>query len=120
MSEKNDLDDAAAPESSEVFEFGESTILQLRNQPFRVDDQYGTMMSVPLPDLEAEVSPFAPEGEAATPVASAAMSPAPSRTDDDDAVARLERKLDLALRQIEQLQQRLDSIDSALTRFLTR
>lgn len=117
MSEKNDLDDAAAPESSEVFEFGESTILQLRNQPFRVGDQYGTMMSVPLPEAEAaDASPFAPETESAP----AAEPPANASAGGDDAIARLERKLDLALRQIEQLQQRLDSIDSALMRALHR
>jgi hypothetical protein len=110
----NSLDDAAAPESAEVFEFGESTILQLRNQPFRVGDQYGTMMSVPLPSLEepseSSESPFADEPQAVAP-----LPVAP-----EDPVARLERKLDLALRHIEALQQRLDSIDAALTRVLHR
>lgn len=98
----NDLDQAAAPETSDVFAFGESTILQMRNQPFRVDDQYGTMMSEPLPQLETEW----PEPGAVMP--------------NDDAFARLEAKLDLALRHIDTLQQRLDSIDSALARVLTR
>lgn len=105
MTDKNDLDDAAAPESSDVFEFGESTILQMRNQPFRVDDQYSTMMSEPLPELESN-------GPDAEPVA---QEPAAG-----DPLARLEAKLDRALQAIETLQQRLDSIDSALARVLNR
>lgn len=109
MNEKSDLDDAAAPSSAEVFEFGESTILQLKSQPFRVGDQYGTMMSVPLPESAAD-SPFAAE-----PPVTAAPAAA-----DEDPIARLEAKLDLALRHIETLQQRLDSIDAAIARALHR
>ena len=105
MSDKNDLDDAAAPESSDVFEFGDSTILQMRNQPFRVGDQYGTVMSEPLPDLES----IRPEAGTDDPA-----------TWEGDPIARLEMKLDRALNQIEALQQRLDSIDSALARILNR
>ena len=104
MTDKNDLDDAAAPDSGEVFAFGESTILQMRNQPFRVgDDQYGTMMSTPLPDV-AEPPSEDPEGPPST----------------DDPLARMERKLDMALRHIDALQHRLESIDAALARVLNR
>lgn len=104
MADKNDLDDAAAPDSGDVFAFGESTILQMRNQPFRVgEDQYGTMMSTPLPDI----APPETEPDGAT-------------SDADDPLARLERKLDMALRHIDALQQRLESIDSALARVLNR
>jgi hypothetical protein len=102
--DKNDLDDAAAPDSGDVFAFGESTILQMRNQPFRVgDDQYGTMMSTPLPDV---------------PAAESELEAAPQAT--ADPLARLERKLDQALRQIDALQHRLESIDAALARVLNR
>ena len=104
MTDKKDLDDAAAPDSGDVFAFGESTILQMRNQPFRVgEDQYGTMMSTPLPDVPLPGS-----------------EPAEEPSGGEDPLVRLERKLDQALRQIDALQHRLESIDSALARVLNR
>jgi hypothetical protein len=109
MSDKSDLDDAAAPDSGDVFAFGDSTILQMRNQPFRVgEDQYGTMMSTPLPDVGA-AEPETPEAMASVPSDGV-----------DDPLARLERKLDMALRHIDALQHRLESIDGALARVLNR
>jgi hypothetical protein len=109
MSDKTDLDDAAAPDSGDVFAFGDSTILQMRNQPFRVgEDQYGTMMSTRLPDV-GEPEPGSAETGAAQESAGV-----------DDPLARLERKLDMALRHIDALQHRLESIDAALARVLNR
>ena len=87
------------PDDENVFEYGDRTIFQLRAQSFAIENDYGTMMG-PLP------TPVLPVVE--TPVIA------------DDPVARLEQKLDLALRQIALLQQKLDSIDVTLARALNR
>lgn len=88
------------PDDENVFDYGDRTIFQLRTQSFAIENDYGTMigpLSTPttLPVVE-------------TPVAV------------DDPIARLEQKLDLALRQIALLQQKLDSMDVTLARALNR
>lgn len=91
------------------FEFGDRTLLALRAQPFAIEHEYGTMIlpagsavpretaEMPLPIVE----PAAPEAEI-------------------DPIARLEQKLDMALRLMQSLQQQLDSIDATLARALNR
>ena len=87
------------PDDENVFEYGDRTIFQLRTQSFAIENDYGTMIG-PVP------APVLPLVE--TPVIA------------DDPIARLEQKLDLALRQIAVLQQKLDSIDVTLARALNR
>ena len=85
-------------EKNEVFSYGDRTIFQLRAQSFAIENDYGTMIGPvarPLPVVEPPV------------VA-------------EDPLARLEHKLDLALRQIALLQQKIDSMDVTLARALNR
>ena len=86
------------PDDEKVFEYGDRTIFQLRAQTFAIENDYGTM-----------IGPVAP-------VLPAVEIPAPAA----DPIARLEEKLDLALRRIDALQQKLDSIDTTLARALNR
>ncbi|HYC91213.1 MAG TPA: hypothetical protein VEO54_18480 [Thermoanaerobaculia bacterium] len=87
------------PDDENLFEYGDRTIFQLRAQSFAIENDYGTMIGpLPTPTLPVvEIPPLA-----------------------DDPIARLEQKLDLALRQIAVLQQKLDSIDVTLARALNR
>lgn len=90
-------------QSDDVFDIGDRTIFQLRSQQFSVGEEFGTMIvRVPSGD----------ETMLVTPVSDA---PAPQ-----DPVAELQRKLDVAFRQIAALQQRIDSMDAMLARFLSR
>ena len=94
------------------FEFGDRTLLALRAQPFAIEHEYGTMIlpatsSVPRETTEMPL-PALPIVEAAAPEA------------EIDPIARLEYKLDAALRLIQSLQQQLDSIDATLARALNR
>ncbi len=82
----------------DVFDYGDRTIFQLRAQAFVAEEDYGTMMGTPAPAL--------PVVEEPVPV--------------EDPIARLEQKLDLALRRLDVLQQKIDSIDSTLARALNR
>lgn len=86
------------PDDEKVFEYGDRTIFQLRAQSFAIENDYGTMIGPVTTTLPAVEAP--------------ALS--------DDPVARLEQKLDLALRRIDALQQKLDSIDTTLARALNR
>lgn len=92
--------------TEDVFEYGDHTILQLRSQPFAVQDDFGTIVTMPL-----ETTPFR---TVAAPLADLGAQEEPDR------IARLEEKLDAALRQIAALQQRLESIDQTLMRTLVR
>ena len=87
------------PNDENVFDYGDRTIFQLRAQSFTIENDYGTMIG-PVPAASLPV--------VETPVIA------------DDPVARLEQKLDLALRQISLLQQKVDSIDATLARALNR
>ncbi|HYH07238.1 MAG TPA: hypothetical protein VEK11_09305 [Thermoanaerobaculia bacterium] len=86
-------------QSDDVFNFGERTIFQLRAQSFTVEEEFGTMAAVPVttPQLVEEL-----------PIAGV------------DPIIQLQQKLDLALRQIAALQQRVDSMDATLARALNR
>jgi hypothetical protein len=88
-------------QNDDLFEYGDRTMFQLRTQSFTIENDYGTMIipgsSIPLPIVEIE-------------------PPA----DVEDPVARLERKLDTALRLIESLQHKIDSMDVTLARALNR
>lgn len=79
------------------FAYGEHTVLQLRAQPFQVEDELGTVLTMPI-DTNVRL-------------------PRPA---EEDGLARLEAKLDLALRQLEKLQQRVESLDLTLARALSR
>ena len=84
----------------DVFEYGDRTIFQLRAQPLTIEEEYGTICSKPTLDIPL-APPMAVEGEG-------------------DRVALLEQKLESALRRIELLQQRVDSMDATLARALNR
>jgi hypothetical protein len=86
----------------DVFEYGDRTIFQLRAQPLAIDEEYGTICSKPTRDLPI-APPMAIDAEPA-----------------GDRVALLEQKLEGALRRIELLQQRIDSMDATLARALNR
>ena len=82
----------------DVFDYGDRTIFQLRAQAFTIEGEYGTMIAPAPPPLPEVEEPAAVE----------------------DPIARLEQKLDLALRRLDLLQQKIDSIDSTLARALNR
>ena len=90
------------PAEETPFAYGDRTVLQMQSQQFDVQDELGTMMVRP---GEAAV--------AAIPLQTVAVP-------QEDPIARLERKLDLALIQLEKLQQRIESIDLTLVRVLSR
>lgn len=94
---------------SDPFGYGEHTVLQLRAQPFIVQDEIGTVLTMPIDT---------------TPRMPLATAPPASSLDtvfaEEEPIARLERKLDAALGQIAALQQRLESLDTTLARVLAR
>ena len=102
------LEDLPPFPTDDVFEYGDQTVLQMRSQPlaieqsFAVEDDLGTIMNMPLKTVAAR------EPAAAAPLTG------------DDPIARLEAKLDAALRQIAVMQQRLESIDRTIMRALMR
>ena len=82
----------------ELFEYGDRTMFQLRNQSFMADE-FGTMVSVPT-----------------TPAMTTAVEVAP----EEDPMKRLEQKLDAALHAIAALQQRVESLDATIARAINR
>lgn len=90
---------------NEPFEFGDRTIFQLRSQDFHPDDEFGTVM----------MRPQKPQPEPEQPA-----EPAPSETLPEEPITRIEHKLDLVLRQLHTLQQRVDSLDAAVAKALMR
>ena len=88
-------------QKSDVFEYGDRTMFQLRSQSFAIDDDYGTMIT------PGAVLPVVEAAPAAEPLS-------------DDPIARLEQKLDTALRMLATLQQKIDSLDVTLARALNR
>jgi hypothetical protein len=107
----------AAPSDDESpFAYGEATVLQLRAQPFQVQDELGTVVTMPI-DTNARM-PWAP----APAPAPAPVPPALSFDTvfaEEDPLARMEQKLDQALWMIEKLQQRIESLDMTLARVLS-
>jgi hypothetical protein len=95
---------------NEPFEFGDRTLFQLRSQDFHPDEEFGTVVMRPQKaQSDAEGAADSP----AAPIATADPLP-------DDPIARIEHKLDLALRQIQALQHRLESLDAAVAKALLR
>ena len=91
------------------FAYGEHTVLQMRAQPFQVQDELGTVVTMPI------------ETNVRMPLAAVEPSvPLDTVFAEEEPMARLERKLDTALRQIEKLQQRIESLDLTLARALSR
>jgi hypothetical protein len=123
------------------FEIGESTIFQMRNQDFEpveslstetdapespfaqepapyTPDEFGTMMQRPSPLQTVAGEPLPPlEFPAATPAEPQAV---PQASAPEDPLARIEQKLDLALRQLQTLQHRIESLDATIARSLLR
>lgn len=85
------------PESS-PFDIGDRTIFQMRSQRFDVEE-FGTIM-----------------GSSSRPDALVAQSTELS----EQPLKRIEQKLDAALRALEMLQSRVDSLDSLLSRVVNR
>lgn len=83
------------------FAFGDGTLMQLREQPWQFDES-ATLAITPGVSRAAEIAPPPP----------AAASP--------DALVRIEQRLDELSRTMHALKKRLDSIDAALARVLTR
>jgi hypothetical protein len=89
---------------SDPFEYGDQTVVQLRAQPFIVEDELGTIVTMPI-DTHTRLIPVPRPEEVFV---------------EEDPLARMERKLDAAMRQIAALQQQLDSLDLTLARVLAR
>ena len=111
-------EESREPESTpeEVFDYGDRTILQLRSQAFEPEGEFGTMLNLPAAPAD-DPDDDDPTRTRAIPMPQDAASVAHAP---DDAIARLEHKLDLALRQISALQQRLESMDATLMKMLMR
>jgi hypothetical protein len=95
------------PDNDAPFAYGDGTVMQLRSQSFHLPDDFGTMMV-------SEPSASSAGSDIALPIA------LPAAAQDDDALVRMEQKLDLALRQLERLQQRIESLDLTMARVLNR
>jgi hypothetical protein len=85
------------------FAYGDQTVLQLRAQPFAVQDELGTVVTMPIDTDRRQANPALNTVFA-----------------EEDPIARLEAKLDTALRQIAALEKRLESLDLTLARTLAR
>ena len=96
------------PDNDAPFTYGDGTVLKLRSQSFELPDDFGTMVMAPPAPSSAGV-------DVPLPIASPAATAA-----DDDPLVRLEQKLDVALRQLERLQQRIESLDLTMARALNR
>lgn len=99
-------------DAEDPFSYGDQTVLQLQAQPFEVQDAFGTVVTMPIDT--AGRNPLAPL--AAVPAA----APLETVFADEDPIARLERKVDLALQKIAVLQQYIESLDATLARVLAR
>ena len=100
----------SSSDDAPVFEFGDRTVLQLRNQTFAPgQEEFGTVISTP-PAPEPE-RPQASLATVAIPLPAEAV---------EDPMVRLELKLDAALQAIAHLQQRIESLDATLARLLMR
>ena len=91
---------------NQPFEIGDGTILKLRNQDFHPDDEFGTVMTH---SHKPQASAF-----------SEAPVQSQTETQPEDPIARIEHKLDMALRQIQAIQLRLESLDATVAKSLVR
>lgn len=92
-------DDVADP-----FEYGDRTLYFLRNQPFQVEEEFGTMVARAHTDVETlplVAAVDAVEGE-------------------PDRERAIERKIDAMMVRMMSIESRLSSIDAALARILNR
>ncbi len=89
---------------TDPFAYGDQTVVQLRAQPFIVEDDFGTVVTMPIDTTPRRTIAAAPDVV----------------FEEEEPIVRLERKLDAAMRQITALQQQLDSLDLTLARALTR
>lgn len=115
---------AVTSNSNEPFAFGDGTIMQLREQHWDFDE-LGTMMVTPsrpaAPEIgeETKLLPIAaPPAIAEETVTEAVAAPAPAI--EMDPLVRIEQRLEELTRAVLAMQRRLDSIDQAMARFLTR
>lgn len=117
---------AVTSNSNEPFAFGDGTIMQLREQHWDFDE-LGTMVVTPARPAAAEIgeetkmlpiaAPPALVEPAAEPVAEIAAAAPALET---DPLVRIEQRLEELTRAMVSMQRRLDSIDQAMARFLTR
>ena len=104
----------SSSDDAPVFEFGDRTVLQLRNQTFAPgQEEFGTIISTPAAAPQPEPAVEQPVGLATLAI------PLPAEAIEDPMV-RLELKVDAALQAIAHLQQRLESLDATLARVLMR
>lgn len=95
----NRRDDVADP-----FEYGDRTLYFLRNQPFQVDEEFGTMVARVRSDVETV--PLIAAGDAVE--------------GEPDRERGIERKIDAMMERMMSIESRLSSIDAALARILNR
>lgn len=107
--------------SNEPFSFGDGTLMQLREQHWDFDE-LGTMM-VPAAAAAPDPLETVEIGEetkllpvAAAPPMLAVAEPVAAA----DPLVRIEQRLEELTRAVLSMQRRLDSIDQAMARFLTR
>ena len=93
---------------ADPFSYGDATVLQLRAQPFEVQDTFGTVVSMPIDTTSRAPLAVVPAAALDTVFA------------EEDPMTRMERKLDSALQQIAMLQQCIESLDATLARVLAR
>lgn len=128
---------ATTSNSNEPFAFGDGTLMQLREQHWDFDE-LGTIVAPPVREpravqaveplvavpveigeetklLPIAVAPLA--GETAGERVDETVEAAPAVT---DPLARIEQRLEELTRAVLSMQRRLDSIDQAMARFLTR
>lgn len=97
---------------SDPFAYGDHTVVQLRAQPFQVQDELGTVVTMPIDTTPRNPLAAVPAGPVGVPRETVFV--------EEDPMTRLEGKLDAALRQIAALQQTIESLDLTLARALSR
>ena len=112
-------------DTKEPFAFGEGTLMQLRDQQWEFDE-LGTRMIGRTPQPAAQPAPhLVPEEEMGTQIIATHPAPAESAATAEaassaDPLVRIEHRLEELTRAVLLMQRRLDSIDAAMARFLTR
>ncbi len=125
-------DDEKPPDSgANVFDIGERTILQLRNQGFDPDGLGSKIGASPgdeenptaldpdevAPDTDTAERPISFTTVHSEAIPAAAMSSGGAQA---ESIARLEGKIDDILQALENLQRHVDSIDAMMARALNR
>jgi hypothetical protein len=87
---------------SDIFRIGEQTILKMQDQHFDIDD-YGTQ-------IDSTVGVFAARGVVVAAEEAVLSGP----------LARVEQKLDRALRTLEAIRRRVDSLDATIAHLVAR